>query len=314
MELVNQGFNSSSILTRQAFENAMKVAMSVGGSTNCLLHIPAIANEVGIKITPADFERISSSTPYLVKIKPSGQHTLKDLDDAGGIPAVMKELGALLDGTQATVSGKTIGEIASQAKNRDAEVIRTVENSYSRQGSLAILRGNLSPNGAAVKQTAVRPEMLRHQGPARVFNSEDEAVAAIMNSQIHSGDVVVIRYEGPKGGPGMREMLTATSFLVGMGLDDVALITDGRFSGATRGPVVGHVSPEAASGGLIALIEDGDQIIIDIPERRLDLLVEDEEIQRRRARWKSHPPKIDKGYLRRYTAAVTSADEGAVLK
>lgn len=314
VELVNQGVNSSSIFTRQAFENAMKVAMAVGGSTNCLLHIPAIAHEVGLRISPADFEKISSTTPYLTKIKPSGQHTLQDLDDAGGIPAVMKEMISLLDGSQQTVSGMTISEIAAGAKNYNPEVIRPMEKAYDRQGSLAILQGNLSPSGAAVKQTAVKPEMLRHQGPAKVFNSEDEAVTAISEGRVKNGDVVVIRYEGPKGGPGMREMLTATSYLVGMGLSEVALITDGRFSGATRGPVVGHISPEAADGGVIGLIENGDQILIDIPGRRLELLVDGAVLDRRRKNWKGLPPKIAKGYLLRYAASVTSADEGAVLK
>ncbi|SFM33572.1 dihydroxy-acid dehydratase [Pelosinus propionicus] len=315
VELVNKGFNSSSILTYSAFENAMKVAMAVGGSTNCLLHIPAIANEVNIKITPEDFQRISSSTPYLAKIKPSGQqYTLKDLEDAGGVPAIMKELISLLDGTQQTVCGQTIGEIAVSAKNRNKDVVRSIETAHSQQGSLAILYGNLSPNGAAVKQTAVKPEMLCHQGAARVFNSENDAVAAISAGEINHGDVIVIKYEGPKGGPGMREMLTATSYLVGMGLDDVALITDGRFSGATRGPCIGHVSPEAASGGLIGLIEDGDQILIDIPGRKLELLVNEATITDRRGKFQNIPPKIDHGYLRRYVNVVSSADEGAILK
>lgn len=314
VELVNQGFRPGSILTPRTFTDTIKVAMAVGGSTNCLLHIPAIAHELGIKITPADFEKISSSTPYLAKIKPSGSHTLKDLEDAGGVPAVMKELGDLLDGSRQTVSGLTVAEIAAASENRNPEVIRTVDNPYSSQGSLAVLGGNLSPRGAAVKQTAVMPSMLRHQGPARVFNSEDQAVEAIAGGGINHGDVVVIRYEGPKGGPGMREMLTATSYLVGMGLEDVALVTDGRFSGATRGPAVGHVSPEAAAGGLIALVEDGDQILIDIPGRKLELLVPEDEITRRRSGWQQPEPRLNRGYLRRYTHLVTSADEGAVFK
>lgn len=314
VELVNEGFKPGSILTRETFFNAIRVAMAVGGSTNTLLHIPAIAHEVGIKITPEDFEKISSSTPYLAKIKPSGQHTLKDLEDAGGVPVVMKELGNLLDTSRPTVSGLTMGDIAAAAENKNPEVIRPLSNTYSSQGSLAILKGNLAPNGAVVKQTAVKPEMLRHQGPARVFDSEDEAVAAIASGRINHGDVIVVRYEGPRGGPGMREMLTATSYLVGMGLEDVALVTDGRFSGATRGPVVGHVSPEAASGGLIALVKEEDQVLIDIPGRRLELLVSEEEIDRRRAAWQPPALKINKGYLRRYVHLVTSADEGAILK
>lgn len=314
VELVNEGFKPGSILTRETFFNAIRVVMAVGGSTNTLLHIPAIAHEVGISITPADFEEISSSTPYLAKIKPSGQHTLKDLEDAGGVPAVMKELSRCLDTSRPTVSGLTIGEIIAQAENKNPEVIHPLSNAYSSQGSLAILKGNLAPNGAVVKQTAVQPAMLRHQGPARVFDSEDDAVAAIAGGKINHGDVIVIRYEGPRGGPGMREMLTATSYLVGMGLEDVALVTDGRFSGATRGPVVGHVSPEAASGGLIGLVEEGDQVLIDIPGRRLELLVDEEEIKRRRAAWQAPAPKINTGYLRRYIHLVTSADEGAILK
>ncbi|CEP69392.1 Dihydroxy-acid dehydratase [Moorella glycerini] len=314
VELVNSGFKPSSILTRETFFNAIRVAMAVGGSTNCLLHIPAIAHELGIKISPDDFESISSSTPYLAKIKPSGQHTLKDLEDAGGVPVVMKELGDLLDNSRPTVSGMTIGEIAAAAENKDPEVIRPVARAYSSQGSLAILKGNLAPHGAVVKQTAVKPLMLRHQGPARVFNSEEEAVAAIASGKINHGDVIVIRYEGPKGGPGMREMLTATSYLVGMGLEDVALVTDGRFSGATRGPVVGHISPEAASSGPIGLVQEGDQILIDIPERRIELLVPETEINRRRASWQPPELKINKGYLKRYVHLVTSADEGAILK
>lgn len=314
VELVNEGFKPGSILTRETFFNAIRVVMAVGGSTNTLLHIPAIAHEVGISITPADFEEISSSTPYLAKIKPSGQHTLKDLEDAGGVPAVMKELSRCLDTSRPTVSGLTIDEIIAQAENKNPEVIHPLSNAYSSQGSLAILKGNLAPNGAVVKQTAVQPAMLRHQGPARVFDSEDDAVAAIAGGKIKHGDVIVIRYEGPRGGPGMREMLTATSYLVGMGLDDVALVTDGRFSGATRGPVVGHVSPEAASGGLIGLVQDGDQVLIDIPGRRLELLVDEEEIKRRRAAWQAPAPKINTGYLRRYIHLVTSADEGAILK
>lgn len=314
VELVQSGFRPSTILTPGTFFNAIRVAMAVGGSTNCLLHIPAIAHELGIKISPDDFESLSSTTPYLAKIKPGGQHTLKDLDDAGGVPVVIKELGDLLDNSRPTVSGLTIGEIAAAAENKNPEVIRPVARAYSSQGSLAILKGNLAPNGAVVKQTAVKPSMLRHQGPARVFNSEEEAVAAIAGGRIKQGDVIVICYEGPKGGPGMREMLTATSYLVGMGLEDVALLTDGRFSGATRGPVVGHVSPEAASGGLIGVVEEGDQVLIDIPGRRLELLVSEEEIQRRRAAWQPPAPKINKGYLRRYLHLVTSADEGAILK
>ncbi|WP_434512708.1 dihydroxy-acid dehydratase [Desulfitobacterium sp. AusDCA] len=313
VELVNSGFRPSSILTQKTFMDAIKVAMAIGGSTNSLLHIPAIAHELGIKITPDDFETISSGQPYLAKIKPSGKHTLKDLEDAGGIPAVMKEMASLIDTSRITVSGLTIQEIIDEAENKNPEVIRPLNNAYSSQGSLAILHGNLAPNGAVVKQTAVQPSMLTHQGPARVFNSEDEAVKAIVGNKINHGDIIVIRYEGPKGGPGMREMLTATSYLVGMGLDDVALVTDGRFSGATRGPVIGHVSPEAAGGGIIGLVKDGDQIVIDIPQRSLNLLVSDDVLEARRGEWQRPAPKIDKGYLKRYVHLVTSADDGAIL-
>lgn len=313
VKLVNNNIKPSSIMTREAFINSIKVVMAVGGSTNCLLHIPAIGHELGIKITPEDFENISSTTPYLSKIVPSGVQTLKDLEDAGGIPAVMKEMGDLLDKSQMTVSGQTIGEIAQQAENRDTNVIKTLSEAYSQQGSLAILHGNLAPNGAVVKQTAVKPEMLRHEGKARVFNSEEESVAAIQNGLINSGDVIVVRYEGPRGGPGMREMLTATAYLIGMGLDDVALVTDGRFSGASRGPAIGHISPEAADGGPIALVQEGDIISIDIPGRVITLKVSDEELAKRREVFVKPEPKIKKGYLVRYAREVSSADSGAVL-
>ena len=314
VELVKKDIKPSSIMTREAFINSIKVAMAVGGSTNCLLHVPAIANELGIKITPEDFERISSTTPYLSKIVPSGVQTLKDLEDAGGIPAVVKEMVSLLDPTLMTVSGRTIGEIACAAENKNANVIKSLDTAYSKQGSLAILYGNLAPGGAVVKQTAVKPDMLVHQGKARVYDSEELAVAAIQKGEINSGDVIVIRYEGPKGGPGMREMLTATAYLVGMGLDDVALVTDGRFSGASRGPAVGHISPEAADGGPIGLIREGDIIVINIPERTLTLQVEDEELVKRKAAFVKPEPKIKKGYLLRYARDVSSADSGAVLK
>ena len=314
VDLVRNGVKPSTFLTRASFINAIKVAMSVGGSTNCLLHIPAIARECGISITPRDFEEISRSTPYIAKIVPSGVQTLRDLEDAGGVPAVMKELGDLLDTSQMTVSGMTIGEIAAQAENRDTQVIKPVSEAYSQQGSLAILHGSLAPEGAVVKQTAVKPEMLVHKGPARVFNSEDAAVVALKAGQIRSGDVIVVRYEGPKGGPGMREMLTATSYIIGMGLDDVALVTDGRFSGATRGPVLGHISPEAAEGGPIGLVEEGDIISIDIPGRTLDLLVSDEELAKRRKMIVHPKPKITRGYMVRYARDVSSASQGAILR
>jgi dihydroxy-acid dehydratase len=313
VELVKNKFKPSSILSRDCFLDGIRIAMAVGGSTNCTLHVPAIAHELNISITPDDFEAMSRTTPYLVKVKPSGHHTLKDFDEAGGVPVVMKELLPLLNASRRTVSGLSIAEIAASAQSYNDEVIRPMSKPYSQQGSLAILHGSLAPRGAVIKQTAVISGMLKHQGPARVFDCEDDAVCAITEGRVQQGDVIVIRYEGPKGSPGMREMLTATSALVGMGLDKVALVTDGRFSGATRGPAIGHVSPEAASGGNIALVQNGDMIMIDIAERRLELLVDPEEINRRRVLWSPPSPKIDKGYLKRYAKQVSSADEGAVL-
>ncbi|MDI9391388.1 MAG: dihydroxy-acid dehydratase [Synergistota bacterium] len=318
VELVMENVGPASrFLTMEAFENAIRVAMSVGGSTNSLLHIPAIAREVGLRITPEDFERISRQTPYLAKIKPSGKHTLKDLDSAGGVPAVMKELLelGLLHADVRGVSGLSVLEIASRARNRNQEVIKKANEPYAPSGSLAILKGSLAPNGAVVKQTAVSEKMLVFAGRARVFESEEASIEAMRSGAVKPGDVVVIRYEGPKGGPGMREMLTATTTLMGMGLgESVALVTDGRFSGSTRGPCVGHVSPEAAAGGPIAFVKDGDEILIDIPARRLDLLVDAKEMAKRNAAWQPPELKVRSGYLARYSRSVSSADEGAVLK
>lgn len=318
VELVMENVGPASrFLTMEAFENAIRVAMSVGGSTNSLLHIPAIAREVGLRITPEDFERISRQTPYLAKIKPSGKHTLKDLDSAGGVPAVMKELLELdlLHADVRGVSGMSVLEIASRARNRNQEVIKKANEPYAPSGSLAILKGSLAPNGAVVKQTAVSEKMLVFTGRARVFESEEASIEAMRSGAVKPGDVVVIRYEGPKGGPGMREMLTATTTLMGMGLgESVALVTDGRFSGSTRGPCVGHVSPEAAAGGPIAFVKDGDEILIDIPARRLDLLVDAKEMAKRNAAWQPPELKVQSGYLARYSRSVSSADEGAVLK
>lgn len=318
VELVMENVGPASrFLTMEAFENAVRVAMSVGGSTNSLLHIPAIAREVGLRITPEDFERISRQTPYLAKIKPSGKHTLKDLDSAGGVPAVMKELLelGLLHADVRGVSGLSVLEIASRARNRNQEVIKKANEPYAPSGSLAILKGSLAPNGAVVKQTAVSEKMLVFAGRARVFESEEASIEAMRSGAVKPGDVVVIRYEGPKGGPGMREMLTATTTLMGMGLgESVALVTDGRFSGSTRGPCVGHVSPEAAAGGPIAFVKDGDEILIDIPARRLDLLVDAKEMAKRNAAWQPPELKVRSGYLARYSRSVSSADEGAVLK
>ena len=318
VELVMENVGPASrFLMVEAFENAIRVAMSVGGSTNSLLHIPAIAREVGLRITPEDFERISKQTPYLAKIKPSGKHTLKDLDSAGGVPAVMKELLelGLLHADVRGVSGLSVLEIASRARNRNQEVIKKANEPYAPSGSLAILKGSLAPNGAVVKQTAVSEKMLVFTGRARVFESEEASIEAMRGGAVKAGDVVVIRYEGPKGGPGMREMLTATTTLMGMGLgESVALVTDGRFSGSTRGPCVGHVSPEAAAGGPIAFVKDGDEILIDTPNRRIELLVDEKELSRRKAAWQPPEPKIKSGYLDRYSRSVSSADEGAVLK
>lgn len=317
VELVRQGIKPLDILTEAAFRNAIAVDMAIGGSTNTVLHLPAIAHEAGINLALEVFDQISSRTPYLCKLSPAGTHHLQDLDEAGGIPAVMAELlrGNLIDGAARTVTGKTVAQNVSGAAIRRPEVIRRLEEPYRPDGGIAILRGNLAPDGAVVKQSAVREGMLRHRGPARVFNSEEEAVAAILGGEIKRGDVVVIRYEGPKGGPGMREMLVPTSALVGMGLDDsVALLTDGRFSGATRGAAIGHISPEAMEGGPIALVQDGDIINIDIPGKQITLEVPAEELARRRAAWRPIPPRVTKGYLARYASLVSSANTGAVLR
>lgn len=315
MKLVEMGIKPSNIVTQRSFENAMRVVVAVGGSSNALLHIPAIAHEMGMKITPDDFEKISRTTPHLVNAKPSGPFTLKDLDDAGGIPVVMKELSPLLHLDEKNVLLSTIREVISKAQNRNKEVIRSLDNPVHKEGSLAILKGNLAPGGAVVKQTAVSSSMRVHTGPARVFESCEDAVKAILEGRIKKGDVVVIRYEGPRGGPGMREMLSATAALVGMGLgDSTALVTDGRFSGSTRGPCVGHVSPEAASGGPIAIVRDGDLITIDIDKRNIELHLSPHEIEERFRNWKPPLPKVTKGYLALYAQLVSSADEGAILK
>ncbi len=316
MELLKNNIRPRDILTEKAFLNALAVDMALGGSTNTVLHLPAIARDAGFKLDLDLVDRISRNTPNLCKLSPAGHYHIQDLNEAGGIPAVMKELldHGLLHGDALTVTGRSVSENLSRIKKMETEVIRKVEDPYSPTGGLAILRGNLAPDGAVVKQSAVAPEMLVHKGPARVFNSEEEACAAILGGRIKPGEVIVIRYEGPKGGPGMREMLTPTSAVAGMGLDrEVALITDGRFSGATRGASIGHISPEAAEGGPLALVEEGDIIQIDIPNRRLDVLVDETELNRRRQNWKQPEPKIKTGYLARYAALVTSASRGAVL-
>ena len=316
MELVARGIRPRDVMTAAAFENAIAVDMALGGSTNTVLHLLAIAHAAGIDLPLDRFDRISARTPYLVKLSPSGPHHMQDLDEAGGVPAVMAELhrGELIHGDALTVTGRTVAENLDGVRRR-TDVIRPLSDPHRPDGGIAILWGNLAPAGAVVKAGAVRPEMAHHRGPARVFASEEEAMAAILGGKIQPGDVVVIRYEGPRGGPGMREMLLPTSALAGMGLDDkVALITDGRFSGATRGAAVGHVSPEAASGGPIGLVEEGDTIEIDIPGKRLELLVPDDELDRRREEWTPPPPRVSSGYLARYAAIVGDASTGAVLQ
>ena len=303
------------IITRQSIENAFALDMALGGSTNSVLHVMALASEAGVDFSLDAIDKISKRTPHLAKISPSSDQHIQDLDLAGGVSAVMQELGEDLLNTNAiTVSGKTVGQIAKDAVNRDENVIHSRDNAYSKSGGLTILFGNLAPEGAVVKSAAVAPEMMVHSGPARVFNSESEATAAIQARSIKSGEVIVIRYEGPRGGPGMPEMLTPTSMLSGMGMDkQVALITDGRFSGATRGSAIGHISPEAASGGPIAAINEGDIISIDIPNHKLSVDLSDDEIEKRLAALPTFEPKIKSGYLKRYAEMVTSASTGAVF-
>ena len=317
MELVEKGIRPSDIMTADAFENALTVDMALGCSTNSVLHLPAIANELGIEINLDIINEISSRVPNLCKLSPAGRHHIQDLYAAGGVQAVMKELSvkSLLHLDLITATGRTVGENISKAEVLDRDVIRSIDEPYSITGGIAVLRGNIAADGAVVKRSAVAKEMLVHKGPARVFDSEDDAIRAIYDGKINKGDVVIIRYEGPKGGPGMREMLGPTSAIAGMGLDkEVALITDGRFSGASRGASIGHVSPEAMEGGLIAAVQEGDFISIDIPEGKLNADVPDEELKRRLAAWKAPQPRITTGYLGRYARQVTSASTGAVLK
>jgi dihydroxy-acid dehydratase len=317
MSLVEDDIRPCDIATQKAFENAIHMEMALGSSTNTVLHLPAIAHEAGIKLDLKLFNDISSETPNLCKISPAGVSHMEDLDRAGGIPAVMGELHkiGLLDLDQATVSGKKVGEIISRQGTLDEEIIRPVSSPYSEDGGLAILFGNLAPDGAVVKKSAVDPSMMKHSGPARIFDSEESAMDAILKEKIKKGDVIVIRYEGPKGGPGMREMLSPTSALAGVGLDKyVALITDGRFSGGTRGAAIGHVSPEALEGGPISIIREGDIININIPERSLNVALKDEEIEKRIKKWERPDYKVKKGYLYRYARQVTSANTGAIFK
>ena len=317
MELLEKNIRPSDILTEDAFMNALTVDMALGCSTNSMLHLPAIAHEAGVELNPEIANAISEKTPNLCHLAPAGHTYIEELNEAGGVYAVMNELNklGLIHTDCMTVTGKTVGENIQGCVNKNPEVIRPVENPYSKTGGIAVLKGNLAPETAVVKRSAVCDEMLVHEGPARVFDCEEDAIAAIRGGKIVPGDVVVIRYEGPKGGPGMREMLNPTSAIAGMGLGDtVALITDGRFSGASRGASIGHVCPEAAVGGPIALVEEGDRISINIPEHKLELLVDEEELARRRAEWKPRKPAVTTGYLARYAKMVTSARRGAVLE
>ncbi|WP_026526489.1 dihydroxy-acid dehydratase [Butyrivibrio sp. VCD2006] len=317
MELIKNNIRPRDIMTEKAFENALAMDMALGCSTNTMLHIPAIAHEAGIEINMEMANEISDRTPNLCHLAPAGPTYMEDLNEAGGIYAVMNELSKknLLHTDLITCTGKTVGENIAGVHNLDPEVIRPIENPYMPNGGIAVLKGNLAPDTGIVKRSAVVPEMMVHEGPARVFDCEEDAIAAILGGKIVSGDVVVIRYEGPKGGPGMREMLNPTSAIAGMGLgSSVALITDGRFSGASRGASIGHVSPEAAVGGPIALVKEGDIISIDINNNKLDMKVSDEELAKRKAEWKPRQPKVTTGYLARYEKMVTSGNTGAILE
>ena len=317
MDLLEKDIRPRDIANIAAFKNAIAVDMALGCSTNTVLHVPALAHEAKLDLGLDIFNEISNKTPHLCNLSPAGPHRLQDLNEAGGVTAVMGELArlGLIDMDVLTVTGKTMGENLQGMEVIDKTVVRPIDNPYHREGGIAILRGNLAPDGAVVKQSAVAPEMLKSQGEARVFESEEEAVESIMGRNIKPGNVVVIRYEGPKGGPGMREMLTPTSAIAGMGLDkDVSLITDGRFSGGTRGAAIGHISPEAAEGGLIAFVENGDIIEIDIPNKKLSLKLNDTDIEKRKKGWNPPEPKIKEGYIYRYSKLVTSANTGAVFR
>ena len=317
MEMLEKNIRPRDIMTEKAFMNALTVDMALGCSTNSMLHLPAIAHEAGVELNVDIANEVSARTPNLCHLAPAGPTYMEDLNEAGGVYAVMNELSKknLLNLDCMTVTGKTVGENIKNCINKNPEVIRTIDNPYSQTGGIAILKGNLAPDSGVVKQSAVAPEMLVHEGPARVFDCEEDAIEAIKGGKIVEGDVVVIRYEGPKGGPGMREMLNPTSAIVGMGLgSSVALITDGRFSGASRGASIGHVSPEAAVGGPIALVEEGDIIKINIPEHSLNVDISDEEMAARRAKWQPREPKVTTGYLARYAAMVTSGNRGAILE
>lgn len=317
MELLEKNIRPRDILTEQAFMNALTVDMALGCSTNTMLHLPAIAHEAGVELNLDIANHISAKTPNLCHLAPAGHTYMEELNEAGGVYAVMNELSkkGLLNTELITATGKTVGENIKDCVNRNPEVIRPIDNPYSETGGIAVLRGNIAPDSGVVKRSAVVPEMMVHEGPARVFECEEDAIAAIKGGKIVAGDVVVIRYEGPKGGPGMREMLNPTSAIAGMGLgSSVALITDGRFSGASRGASIGHISPEAAVGGPIALVEEGDIIAIDIPANAINVKVSDEVLAERRAKWQPREPKVKTGYLARYASMVTSADKGAILQ
>jgi len=312
--MVKEGLTPRKIMTRNAFENAIRIDMALGGSTNTSLHIPAIAHEAGIELPISIFDAISRRTPHICNMLPGGQHYLEDLDAAGGIPGVLSRFASVLKDSP-TVSGRSIIALAKAGKVRNADVIRPLGSAYHREGGIAVLSGNLAPMGSVIKQTAVSEKMMRFEGTAVVFDSEDEAMAAIMGGRIKAGHAIVIRYEGPKGGPGMREMLSPTSAIMGMGLgESVVLITDGRFSGGTKGPCIGHVSPEAAEGGPIAIVKNGDKIVLDIPKRKLEIKLSKAEINKRLAKWKPRKPKITSGWLARYAKVVTSANTGAIVK
>lgn len=318
LELVEKEITARQIVTQESLDNAIRIDMAIGGSTNTALHLPAIALEFGLELPLSKFDEISRETPHLINLRPGGDRYLIDFERAGGVPAIQQRLRSMLYLDALTVTGKGVGEnldeyiIMNPLANK--EIIASLDSPIHAEGGIAVLRGNLAPSGSVIKQTAVSQKMLHHEGHARVFDSEEEAMKAIMGKKIKPGDCLIIRYEGPKGGPGMREMLSPTAAIAGMGLDSIALITDGRFSGGTRGLSIGHVSPEAADGGPIAFVRDGDIIEIDIPKRVLNLKISQEELEKRRKMWKAPAPKVTKGYLARYQKQVGSADKGAVLK
>ncbi len=314
IKLIEKGITARRIMTKKSFENAIRVDMALGGSTNTVLHITAIAHEAGVKIPLETFDDISRDTPHIASLLPAGEYYLEDLEFAGGIPAVLKRLRPKLHNT-ATVGGKRIHQIAERAVIADKNIIRGMDEPYHPEGGIAVLKGNLAPDGAVVKQTAVTEKMMRFEGKAKVYNSEEEAMKAILRGKVTTGDAIIIRYEGPRGGPGMREMLSPTATIMGMGLSEsVVLITDGRFSGGTRGPCIGHVSPEAMEGGPIAVIRNGDTILLDIPKRRLEIRLTAEEIKKRLHHWRQPEPKIKSGYLSRYAGMVRSASTGAIME